>query len=118
MKAYSQDLRNRVIKSYTEDNLKVKSIANTFRICSDTVYKWIKKFKRTGECVSLQGVDCGRKPRFTNKEAVLRFIDANPDADGIAIRDAVAPSLPMSTFYDSLARMEITYKKRAKIQRT
>lgn len=118
MKAYSQDLRNRVIKAYTEDNLKVKAIAKNFRICSKTVYEWVNKFKNTGKCLSLQGVDCGRKPRFTDKEAVLRFIDANPDADGIAIRDAVAPNLPMSTFYDSMARMEITYKKRAKIQRT
>ncbi len=43
---------------------------------------------------------------------MLNFIKDNPDADGIAIRDAVAPTLPMSTFYDTLHRMEITFKKK------
>ena len=56
--------------------------------------------------------------KFDDKERILDFIRANPDADGIAIRDAVAPKLAMSTFYDTLKRMEITFKKRTKIQRT
>jgi len=43
----------------------------------------------------------------------LKFIENNPDSDGIAIRDAVAPELPMTTFYDTLKRMNITYKKKS-----
>ncbi|HEX3766823.1 MAG TPA: IS630 transposase-related protein [Puia sp.] len=117
MKAYSQDLRDRVIKAYTEDNMKPSTISKVFKICTDTVYDWLNRFKNTGDYSSKQGVGCGPVFRFTDKEAILEFIEKNPDADGIAIRDAVAPELPMSTFYDTLARMGITYKKRAKIQR-
>ena len=113
MKAYSQDLRDRIIKAYSEDNLKPAKIAEIFRICPDTVYDWISRFKKTGSYSSQQGVGCGRRYRFTDKEAVLNFIKNNPDADGIAIRDAVAPTLPMSTFYDTLHRMEITFKKKS-----
>lgn len=113
MKAYSQDLRDRVIKAYSEDNLKPAKIAEVFRICTDTVYDWISRFKKIGNYSSQQGVGCGRQFRFTDKEAVLNFIKNNPDADGIAIRDAVAPTLPMSTFYDTLQRMEITFKKKS-----
>ena len=113
MKAYSQDLRDRVIKAYNEDKMKVSTISNVFKICTDTVYDWVNRFKNTGDYSSKQGVDCGRAFRFTDKNAILDFLEKNPDADGIAIRDAVAPELPMSTFYDTLARLEITYKKKS-----
>lgn len=112
MKAYSQDLRDRVISAYTEGNQKPAKIAETFKVCVDTVYNWLSRFKKTGDYSSKQGIGCGRSCRFTDKVAILEFIKHNPDADGIAIRDAVAPMLPMSTFYDTLKRMEITFKKK------
>ena len=37
----------------------------------------------------------------------------NPDSQGLDIRDALAPEIPMSTFYDTLSRMRITYKKKS-----
>ena len=37
------------------------------------------------------------------------------EANAIDIRDHVAPGLHMNTFYDSLKRMDITYKKRAHV---
>ena len=55
----------------------------------------------------------GRKPRFTEKDKVLEFLSTNPDSEGVDIRDGVMPGLPMSTVYDTLRRMKITYKKRA-----
>jgi transposase len=112
MRAYSQDLRDRVVKAYCEEGMMVSKIAEVFKICTDTIYDWLKRFKTTGDYSSKQGVGCGPKCRFTDKKAILEFIKNTPDADGIAIRDAVAPDLPMSTFYDTLARMEITFKKK------
>ena len=56
------------------------------------------------------------KRGLQTKKNILDYIKNNPDADGIQIRDAVAPKLPMSTFYDTLRRLKITYKKRTKIQ--
>ena len=47
------------------------------------------------------------------KKRVLEFLAQNPDSQGLDIRDALAPEIPMSTFYDTLRRMRITYKKRA-----
>ena len=64
------------------------------------------------EISSKQGVGCGMKPTFTDKTAVLDFIKNNPDTDGVGIRDALMPDMPMSTVYDTLKRMKITYKKR------
>ena len=59
---------------------------------------------------------CGRELTFTDKQAILDYIEANPDTDGIQIRDSLIPNMPMSTCYDMFKRMGITYKKkRAKI---
>jgi hypothetical protein len=43
---------------------------------------------------------------------VLEFLKQNPDSQGIDIRDRLALEIPMSTFYDTLRRMGITYKKK------
>ena len=112
MKAYSQDLRDRVILTYKEGKLNKSQIARLFSLCYDTVCDWIKRYLNTGDYSSKQGVNCGRKPLFNDKYAILEFLKQNPDADGIEIRNAVASHLPMSTFYDTMARLKITYKKK------
>ena len=112
MKAYSQDLREKVIETYQEGLLSRKQISKLFKICYDTACDWIHRYETTGDYKSQQGVGCGRKIRFDNRELILDFIEKNPDANGIEIRDAVAPELPMSTFYDTLDRLGVTYKKR------
>lgn len=69
--------------------------------------------KKQGDYSSKQGVSCGRRPILDDKEAILKFLKDNPDADGIAIRDILAPNLAMTTFYDTLKRLEITYNKKS-----
>ena len=110
MKAYSQDLRDRVIELYKTKKYTKTELTKIFKLSYQTVFDWIKRYS------SRQHVQIGRKPRFTDKKKILEFLTDNPDSQGIDIRDSVAPGIPMSTFYDTLHRMEITYKKRAKIQ--
>lgn len=112
MKAYSQDLRDRVINLYVHENYSRNSISQLLNISYSTVYSWIKRYIKTGDYSSKQHLNAGRPPRFTDKQAILDYIKSNPDADGIEIRNAVAPQLPMNTFYDTLHRMKITYKKK------
>lgn len=114
MKAYSQDLRNRVIKVHTVDNMRPSKISRLLNIGVNTVYDWIRRFETTGDYSSKQGVGCGPEFRFNDKKSILAYLAENPDANGIEIRDAVAPNLPMSTFYDTLARLEITFKKKSR----
>ena len=84
-----------------------------FEISRKTIGKWIKRYKATGDYSSRQHLSKGREIRFNDRKKVLEYLDKNPNADGITIRDNVAPELPMSTFYDALARMKITYKKKS-----
>ena len=116
MKAYSQDLRDRVIELYKSGEFSKRAIAKLLKLAYQTVFEWIKRYKNTGDYKSRQHCQIGRKARFTDKESVLKFLENNPDSEGVDIRNALASSLPMSTFYDTLHRMNITYKKRTKIQ--
>ena len=117
MKAYSQDLRDKVISCYSQGSRNIIQLASRFKIGYDTVRRWVKRYNDTGDYSSRQGKVGGRKCKFSDKQTVLDFISSHPDASAIEIRDAVAPGLHMNTFYDSLSRMKITFKKRAKIQR-
>lgn len=114
MKAYSQDLRDRAISLFNS-GYKRKDIVEILDIHYETVKDWIRKYQKTGDYSSKQHLGKGVKCRFTDKEAVLRYLQANPNALAPEIRDNVAPDLPISTFRDSLSRMKITYKKRAYI---
>lgn len=115
MRAYSQDLRERVILNYSTGQYQIKDLVKMFNITRQTIGYWIKRYKETGDYSSRQHLSQGREIRFNNRAKVLEYLQTNPNADGITIRNNVAENLPMSTFYDALSRMKITYKKRAKI---
>ena len=113
MRAYSQDLRAKVIATYTYGKLNKSEISKIFNVCYDSIFKWIKRYESTGDYSSRQGKVGSPPLKFNDKQAVLDFIAVNPDADGIRIRDELCPGLAMSTFYDALKRMEITFKKKS-----
>lgn len=115
MRSYSKDLRDRVIDLHERYNYTRTAIASLFKLNRNTISNWIKRYKETGDYSSKQHCQTGRQIRFNDKEKVLSYLTEHPDAEGIDIRNCLAPNLPMSTFYDALSRMKITYKKRAKI---
>jgi transposase len=112
MRAYSQDLRDKVIEQYKNNTMTMMAISKIFMISYQTVCDWVKRYKKDSDYSSKQGVGCGRAVRFTDEAKVLEYLKANPDANAIEIRDAVVPCLPMSTFYDTLDRFGISYKKK------
>ena len=115
MKAYSQDLRDRVILTYESGEHNKSKISRIFKVGYDAVCEWIDRYKKTGDYSSKQGVGCGRVARYDDKQAILDFLEKNHDANGIQIRDALIPEMHINTFYDTLKRLKITYKKSAKV---
>ena len=115
MEAYSQDLRDRVIELYKTKKYTKTELTKIFKLSYQTGFEWIRRYKESNDYSSKQHIQQGRKARFTDKKSVLEFLAQNPDSQGIDIRDKLAPEIPMSTFYDTLHRMGITYKKRAKV---
>ena len=117
MRSYSQDLRDKLINSYNKHGYGNGVLAAQFGISEPIAREWVRRYKTTGDYSSKQGVGCGRKRLFDDRDAVLNFLERNPDANAIEIRDHVAPGLHMNTFCDSLIRMNIRYKERAQVQR-
>jgi transposase len=79
-----------------------------------TICSWINRFLATGSCESRQHLNPGPSCRYTDKQSILDYLAQNEDADGIEIRDALCPNIPMSTFYDTMSRLGITYKKKSR----
>ena len=117
MRAYSQDLRDRVISLF-ESGYKRKQIVKMLDIHYETVKDWIRKYQKTGDYSSKQHLNKGVERKFTDKEAVLSYLENNPNALALEMRDSLAPSLPISTFRDALSWMKITYKKRDRVYST
>lgn len=46
MRAYSQDLRDKVINKYKEGVMTMAAIAKLFGICYESVRDWVKRYKK------------------------------------------------------------------------
>lgn len=114
MKAYSQDLRDRAIAMYNLGYTALK-ISKVLLIHYETSKAWIRKYRLTGKCTSIQHLNKGVKRKFTDKIVVLAYLKDHPNALALEMRDALVPNLPITTFRDALLWMNITYKKRDRI---
>ena len=111
MSSYSQDFRDIVINKY-KDGMTEKELSNFFDIDKRTVESWIERYNTTGDYSSKQGVGCGRIASFTDKLAIKQYLLDHPDASALDIKEALAPDIPRSTFYDCLNRLGFSFKKK------
>ena len=58
-------------------------MSRVYKISYPTAWDWVNRYRTTGNYSSKQGVGCGRELTFTDKQAILDYIEANPDTDGI-----------------------------------
>ncbi|QXF52730.1 IS630 family transposase [Francisella tularensis] len=111
MPSYSQDFRDIVINKY-EEGMTEFELSKFFNIDKRTVVSWIEFYKRTGDYSSKQGVGCGRVASFTDKTLIEQYLIDHPDASALDIKEALAPDIPRSTFYDCLNRLGFSFKKK------
>ncbi|QXF52384.1 IS630 family transposase [Francisella tularensis] len=111
MPSYSQDFRDIVINKH-EEGMTEFELSKFFNIDKRTVVSWIEFYKRTGDYSSKQGVGCGRVASFTDKTLIEQYLIDHPDASALDIKEALAPDIPRSTFYDCLNRLGFSFKKK------
>lgn len=112
MNAYSQDLRDKVVEIFKSGNYTRLEISELLKIGYKTIRSWVKQYKNTGVCEITKAKRVGRLRAFDNKEQVLEFLKKKPDTSGKEMHEALAPHISDTAFYNSLARMGITYKKK------
>jgi len=81
MKAYSIDLRTRVLAAYDSGQYRLNQIAEQFQVTT----RWIQKLRQRRQqegSIAPKPQNQGRKPVFQGKnlKALEQFIEAHPDA--------------------------------------
>ena len=119
MRAYSVDLRERVMKAYDEDKWTIGQIAERFNVGE----WWVHKLKRQRACTGALAPRQGKvgKPRSLTAEQVERlgrYVDEHPDATLEQIREATGATCTIVTIHNTLRRLDFSYKKNVKGQRT
>lgn len=52
MKAYSQDLIDKVISCYSQGSRNITQLASRFKIGYETIRRWVKRYNDTGDRVN------------------------------------------------------------------
>ena len=119
MRAYSLDLRQRVLKAYDENKWTVGQIAERFKVGEWWVYK-LKRQRRAGGGIGPRKGKVGQ-PRRLGPEQVNRleqYVDKHPDATLEQIHEKIGATCTMVTIHNTLQRLGYRYKKNAAGQRT
>lgn len=114
MKAYSIDLRKRVLAAYDSGKYRLKQIAEQFQVTT----RWIQKLRqqRTQEgSIAPRPQNQGRKPAFRNKQLqeLDDFVKKHSDTTLEEIREYFTGSVNCSivAIHNTLKRLGWRYKK-------
>ncbi len=114
MKAYSIDLRKRVLAAYDSDKYTLKQIAEQFQVTTRWIQKLRQQRKQEGS-IAPRPPNKGRKPVFQGKdlERLERFINAHPDATLEETKQHLLGVVECSivTIHNTLKGLELRYKK-------
>jgi transposase len=106
-KAYSNDLRERVIKNYL-DGISKEDIVNIFAIGLDTLNRWIRKYKKTGS-VEPEKQTKFRERKFSDDE----LLDAVKSKPSSRLKEIAKKfSVTRQAVSDRLKLAGVTRKKR------
>jgi len=108
MRAYSMDLRKRVLAD-SDAGLPTKQVAEKYGV-SRTWVRWLKQRRReTGQIEP--GVPTGR-PRKIDREQLAALVKQWPDATLVELRDRLGVECSPTAIWMALDAMRITFKKK------
>ena len=119
MRAYSIDLRERVLKLCDEGKLTHYEIAERFEVGEWWVYKLKRQRREIGVIAPLKG-KVG-KPRSLKDQMLIRlkqYIEKHPDATLSQIHKDLQAPCTLPTIHNTLGRLGYRFKKNAAGQRT
>ena len=119
MQAYSQDLRERVLRALGRGD-RPTEIARRFEVSRVWVYQVRDRLQRTGQRTSLP-MGGHRRSRLAEMEPVLRaWIEAEPDLTLAELRERLAQqgiSIKVGALWHQLNKWKLTLKKNSARQR-
>lgn len=100
-KAYSIDLRNKVIQMVVEHQITISQVARMMQISRKTIYSWLKPGISRAR---------GRPPKITDLSLIWDCLRRNPDIT--AEQMARKFNLSRQTVYSYLRKVEVMYRKK------
>jgi putative transposase len=114
-KAYSLDLRGRILESYENQEGSIRNLAKRYKVSKDFVHKLLKRYRQ--EKTLKPKVQGGSQARIqaAGKKYLCCLLKVEPDLTLEALRDryyqAFGDYLGTTTIHDSLTRWKISRKK-------
>jgi len=112
MRAYSEDLRQRVVQACDEEVLTRQEIAEQFSVSTAWIRRLLQRRRETGSFSALPG---GRGPRPLLTEAQLerlsKLVAKRPDVTLAELKKRVRLSCCLSTIHKALKSLGLSFKK-------
>jgi transposase len=122
MKAYSLDLRQRVIAAYEQGKGSIAQVVEQFNVGQTFVKKMLYQKRETGDVAPLAHGG-GRQPSLSEKEhrMVRRKVKEQPDVSLLELQELLATkahlTVSLPTIHRSLRSSGLSHKKRTDGQR-
>ena len=115
MRAYSIDLRERVVASVESGECNIPEAARRYKVSEPTLERWVARQRRTGTCGPLLHAG-GPARKLADAEAVIRAaVKAQPDATLQELCEQVEKKTQIrsnpSMMYRELVRLQLPRKK-------
>jgi transposase len=116
-KAYSNDLRERVIQACDQGE-RAAAVAKRFAMSESFIEK-LKQRRRERGTVAPKPPAGGRQPLLAaHSERIRAALQTKPDTTLAELRDGLGLSVALSTLWYHLRRLGLTFKKNAEGRRT
>jgi transposase len=111
MKAYSADLRGRVLAA-CEDGMGTAEAAETFAVSASWVRRIKQRYRETGEVVPRTPARRGPTPVLAEQSERLRQeVRDHPGLTAAEYRDRLGLDVAVVTLWRALRRLDLTHKK-------
>ena len=114
MKAYSQDLREHVVRACDERRGTREHIAQLFGVSTAWIRRLLQRRRQTGSFAALPHAG-GPKPKMDplRRGQLFLLVTEQPDATLAELRDRLAAPVHLSTVARTLLRLGLTVKKKS-----
>lgn len=113
----SLDLRERILRSYDNQEGTRQQIADRYQVSLGMVKKLLQQRRNTGD-IAPRHHHSGRKPKFTSahRQALRKMLAKKPDMTLEEMREKLDLSCTLPAIHYVLADMGLTYKKRHSVR--
>lgn len=117
MKAYSSDLRHRVLEAYTRGEGSIRTLGERFSIHWRTVSNWVSRLNKTNSMDPVQQ-RYGPLPKINdgNRDVIHKLIDSKPDSTLHELKERfqeiTGESISKNTVWRALQKSGLTRKKK------